>query len=53
MLCYQAAQLTRILDKRLKELVEDTEREKALKDVIAATAKEKAKLPRPLRRGCN
>ena len=36
-------QLTHILDKRLKELAEDAEREKALKDVAAAMAKEKGK----------
>ena len=41
--CYQAVQLTRILDKRLKELVEDAEQEKALKDVAVAMAKEKGK----------
>ena len=31
LLCYQAAQLTHILDEWLKELVEDVEREKAFK----------------------
>lgn len=34
-------QLTHILNKRLKELTEGAEREKALKDVATATAKEK------------
>ncbi|XP_030969636.1 uncharacterized protein LOC115989896 isoform X2 [Quercus lobata] len=37
------AQLTHILDGWLKELVEDAEREKALKDVAKVTAKEKNK----------
>ena len=36
-------QLTHILDQRLKELIEDAEWEKALKDVAAAMAKEKGK----------
>ena len=36
-------QLTHILDERLKELTEDADREKALKDVANATAKEKGK----------
>ena len=35
--------MTHILGERLKELAEDTEREKALKDVANATAKEKGK----------
>lgn len=43
LLRYQAAQLTYVLDGRLKELSEDAEREKALKEVAAATAKEKVK----------
>lgn len=43
LLCYQAAQLTYILDERLKELVKDIEREKALKDVAGDMAKEKGK----------
>ena len=37
-------QLTHILDERLKELVEDAEWEKALKDVTTATTKEKGKV---------
>ena len=36
-------QLTHVLNKRLKELIEDAEREKALKDVAATMAKEKGK----------
>ena len=40
---YQAAQLTHVLDGRLKELSEDAKREKALKEVVAATTKEKVK----------
>ena len=39
----QAVQLTHVLDERLKELAEDIDREKALKDVAADTAKEKGK----------
>ena len=41
---YQAAQLTHVLDGKLKELSEDTEREKALKEVAAVTAKGKTKV---------
>ncbi|KAK9992022.1 hypothetical protein SO802_027007 [Lithocarpus litseifolius] len=40
----KATQLTHILDERLKELAEDAEQEKALKDVVVATAKEKDKV---------
>lgn len=40
---YQAAQLTHVLDGQLKELFEDAEKEKALKEVVELTAKEKAK----------
>ena len=40
---YQAAQLTHVLDGRLKELAEDAEWEKALKDMAETTAKEKTK----------
>ena len=39
-------QLTHIIDGRLKELFEDLEREKALKDVAEAIAKEKVKATR-------
>ena len=39
----QAAQLTHVLDERLKELDEVAEREKAFKDVTATTTKEKGK----------
>ena len=35
--------MTYILDKRMKELAEDVEKEKALKDVVADTVKEKGK----------
>nr|XP_023904602.1 uncharacterized protein LOC112016306 [Quercus suber] len=35
--------MTHVLDKRLKELVEDADREKALKDIANATAKEKSR----------
>ena len=40
---YQATQLNYILNERLKELAEDADREKALKDVTNASAKEKGK----------
>ena len=40
---YQATQLTHIVDGRMKELFEDAEWEKALKDVAEAMAKEKVK----------
>ena len=40
---YQAAQLTHVLDGWLKELSEEVEREKVLKDVVVVTAKEKTK----------
>ena len=40
---YQAAQLTHVLNGWLKELSEDAEREKALKDVATVTTKEKTK----------
>ena len=40
---YQSAQITHVLDDRLKELAEDADREKALKDIANAMAKEKGK----------
>ena len=43
LLCCQSAQLTHILGERLKELSEDVDCEKALKDVANATTKEKGK----------
>ena len=43
-MCYQAAQLTHVLDGRLKELSEDAEWERALKEVATATMKEKRKV---------
>ena len=36
-------QITYVLDDRLKELAEDVDREKALKDIANAVAKEKGK----------
>ena len=44
LLRYQVAQLTHIIDKKLSETTEDTKREKALKDVAIAMAKEKGKV---------
>ena len=43
LLFYQATQLTHVLDGRLKELSEDAKWEKALKEVVMVTAKEKTK----------
>lgn len=43
LLFYQATQLTHVLDGRLKELSEDVEWEKALKEVVMVTTKEKTK----------
>lgn len=43
MLVCQAAQLTHILKGRVRELAEDAERERALKDMVEVTSKEKAK----------
>ena len=40
---YQAAQLTHIIDGRMKELSEDAEQKKALWDIVEAMAKEKVK----------
>ena len=37
-------QITHVLDDRLKELAEDANREKALKDIANAMAKEKGKV---------
>jgi len=41
--CYQATQITHVLGERMKELVEEAEREKALKDVANAMAWDKGK----------
>lgn len=38
---HQVAQLTYVIDERLKEAIKDTEREKALKDIAVATVEEK------------
>ena len=43
-LCYQSPQLIHVLGERLKELTEDTDQEKVLKDIANATAKEKGKV---------
>lgn len=43
LLCNQAAQLTHLIDGRLREATEDAEREKALKDVAEATTKDQKK----------
>ena len=40
LLCYQAVQLAYVIDEQLKETAEDAEREKALKEVVVATAKD-------------
>ena len=36
--CYQATQITHVLGERMKELAEEAEREKLLKDVANAMA---------------
>lgn len=41
---YQATQITHILGERMKELAEEAEREKALKDVANATTRDKGKV---------
>lgn len=43
LLCYQATQLSHILDDRMKELAEDAKRERAIKDMAEDKAKERAK----------
>ena len=43
MLRYQAIQLTHVIDERLKEVAEDVNWKKALKDIVVATKKEKGK----------
>ena len=44
LLTCQAAQLTHILDGRVKELAGDAERERALKDAVEAASKERVKI---------
>lgn len=44
LLCYQATQLAYVIDERLKETIEDAKLEKALKDFIVATAKDKSRV---------
>ena len=44
LLVCQAAQLTHILNGRVKELVEDAERERALKDAMKVASKERVKI---------
>ena len=41
---YQATQITHILGERMKELAEEAEREKVLKDVANATTWDKGKV---------
>ena len=44
LLVCQDAQLTHILEGQVRELTEDAERERALKDAAKATSKERAKI---------
>ena len=44
LLCCHAAQLACVIDERLKEATEDANQEKALKDVVVATIKDKGKV---------
>ena len=53
LLCYQVAQLTHVLNERLKKLFVDVEREKVLKDVAMATAKEKVKTDKAMEKKAN
>ena len=53
LLCYQAAQLTHVLNERLKKLFVDAKREKVLKDVATATAKEKVKTDKAVEKKAN
>ena len=41
--CCQAAQITHMLDERMGELAEEAKQERALKDVVDATARDKGK----------
>lgn len=43
LLRHQVAQLTYVIDERLKEATEDTEQERALKDVAVTTVEERGK----------
>ena len=43
LLYYRAAQLVHVIEDQLKEAVEDTDQERALKDVVVATAKDNGK----------
>ena len=43
LLYYQAAQLVHVIEDQLKEAAEDTDQERALKDVVVATAKDNGK----------
>lgn len=43
LLYYQVAQLAYVVEDRLKEATEDADRERALKDVVVATVKDKGK----------
>ena len=53
LLCYQATQLSHVLNERLKKLFVDAEREKVLKDVATATAKEKVKTDKAVEKKAN
>ena len=43
LLYYRAAQLVHVIEDQLKEAVEDTDQERALKDVVIAIAKDNGK----------
>ena len=44
LLRYQVVQLAYVIDKRLKETTEDSKREKALKDIVVATTKDRSRV---------
>ena len=44
LLYYQAAQLVHVIEDQLKEVAEDADQEKALKDVVVAIAKDNGKV---------
>ena len=50
MLRYQAAQLTYVIDERLKETIEDAKWENALKDVAVTTMKENDKAAKAIKK---
>ena len=48
LLYYQAAQLVHVIEDQLKEVAEDADQEKALKDVVVAIAKDNGKVAKAI-----